>query len=79
MARPKKKEEAKPQEGSGAAQKLQAIKLAMDQIEKQYGRGSIMRLGEKIGDRFKVDVLPTGSIALDLALGGWRATPWTHC
>ncbi len=68
MARSKKVvDTAKPQEG--ASQKLQAIKLAMDQIEKQYGRGSIMRLGEKSGDRFKVDVIPTGSIALDLALG----------
>ena len=65
----KKKEitETKPQ-GSGSA-KLQAIKIAMEQIEKQYGRGSIMRLGEKADVRFKIDVVPTGSIALDLALG----------
>jgi len=49
-------------------QKLQAIKIAMEQIEKQYGKGSIMRLGES-GQDFKVDVIPTGSIALDLALG----------
>lgn len=48
--------------------KLQAIRLAMEQIEKQYGRGSIMKLGEA-GQRFEVDVIPTGSIALDLALG----------
>lgn len=53
----------------GLSQKLQAIRLAMDQIEKQYGKGSIMRLGQKGGERFKVDVIPTGSIALDLALG----------
>jgi recombination protein RecA len=52
----------------GASQKLQAIKIAMDQIEKQYGRGSIMRLGGG-GERLKIDVVPTGSIALDLALG----------
>ena len=49
-------------------QKLQAIKIAMEQIEKQFGKGSIMKLGEK-SDRFVVDVIPTGSIALDLALG----------
>lgn len=54
---------------SASSQKLQAIKMAMEQIEKQYGRGSIMRLGESAGDRFKVEVIPTGSIALDLALG----------
>lgn len=49
-------------------QKLQAIKIAMEQIEKQYGKGSIMKLGEK-GQDLKIDVVPTGSIALDLALG----------
>ncbi len=57
-----------PKQQEGATQKLAAIKLAMDQIEKQYGRGSIMRLGGG-GERFKIDVIPTGSIALDLALG----------
>jgi recombination protein RecA len=56
-----------PQQTTGGAQRLQAIKLAMDQIEKQYGKGSIMRLGG--GDKLKVDVIPTGSIALDMALG----------
>jgi len=49
-------------------QKTEAVKLAMDQIEKQYGRGSIMRLGERRA-RMKVDVVSTGSIAVDLALG----------
>ncbi|KKT74955.1 MAG: Protein RecA [Microgenomates group bacterium GW2011_GWA2_44_7] len=58
-------EQIKPSAGS---QKLQAIKMAMDQIEKQYGKGSIMRLGEGT-DRLAVEVIPTGSIALDLALG----------
>lgn len=51
-----------------ADQRLQAIKIAMDQIEKQFGRGSIMKLGEK-GDKLAVEVIPTGSIALDVALG----------
>ncbi len=48
--------------------KLQAIKMAMEQIEKQYGKGSIMRLGER-----KVvaedGVVPTGSYTVDFALG----------
>jgi len=48
--------------------KLQAIKMAMEQIEKQYGRGAIMKLGEASA-RSAVDVISTGSIALDLALG----------
>ncbi len=49
-------------------QRLQAIKIAMEQIEKQFGKGSIMKFGEK-SDRMAVDVIPTGSIAIDLALG----------
>jgi len=48
--------------------KLQAIKIAMEQIEKQYGKGSIMKLGQS-GQDLKIDVISTGSIALDLALG----------
>ena len=49
--------------------KLQVIQLAMEQIEKQYGKGSIMKLGEKAQDRMAIDVIPTGILALDLALG----------
>ncbi|MFH1841098.1 MAG: recombinase RecA [Candidatus Shapirobacteria bacterium] len=48
--------------------KAQAIKVAIEQIEKQYGKGSIMRLGEG-GAMRKVDVISTGSIAVDIALG----------
>lgn len=50
-------------------QKLQAIKLAMEQIEKQYGKGSIMKLGEKANIRDAIDVVSTGILPLDLALG----------
>lgn len=49
--------------------KLQAIQLAMDQIEKQYGKGSIMKLGEKAQGRMAIDVISTGVLPLDLALG----------
>lgn len=49
--------------------RLTAIKLAMEQIEKQYGKGSIMRLGEQNAARFTIDVIPTGILPLDLALG----------
>jgi recombination protein RecA len=48
--------------------KVQAIRLAMEQIEKQYGKGSIMKLGEKSA-RVAIDVIPTGILPLDLALG----------
>lgn len=50
-------------------QKLQAIRLAMDQIEKQYGKGSIMKLGEKANVRDAIGVISTGILPLDLALG----------
>ncbi|KKU65001.1 MAG: Protein RecA [Candidatus Amesbacteria bacterium GW2011_GWA1_47_16] len=40
----------------------------MEQIEKQFGKGSIMKMGEK-NEKYTTDVIPTGSIALDLALG----------
>jgi recombination protein RecA len=49
--------------------KVQAIKLAMEQIEKQFGKGSIMKLGETQG-KMNVECIPSGSIALDMALGG---------
>lgn len=49
--------------------KLQAIQLAMEQIEKAYGKGSIMKLGERAQNRMAIDVIPTGIIPLDLALG----------
>lgn len=47
--------------------KSQAIELAVEQIQKQFGKGSIMRLGG--GPAAKVDVLKTGILALDKALG----------
>ena len=44
------------------------LALALTQIERQFGKGSIMRLGE-IVDKLGVDATPTGSLSLDLALG----------
>jgi recombination protein RecA len=48
-------------------EKLKAIGLAMTQIERQFGKGAIMRLGDRV--KVKGDVIPTGSISLDYALG----------
>lgn len=48
--------------------KSKALGLAMEQIEKQFGKGSIMKLGESQVQ--KVECIPSGSISLDLALGG---------
>ena len=51
-----------------ANDKKQALQTAMSQIEKLYGKGSIMRLGDQM-DQLNVEAIPTGSLALDLALG----------
>ncbi len=48
--------------------KLKALDGVMAQIEKQYGKGSIMRLGQNAGDE-TIEVLPTGCLSLDLAIG----------
>jgi recombination protein RecA len=48
-------------------EKIKAINLAMTQIERQFGKGSIMRLGDRV--KVTADVIPTGSISLDYALG----------
>jgi recombination protein RecA len=51
-----------------ASEKEKALELAINRIEKQFGQGSIMKLGE-ISARTSTDVIPTGSLGLDLALG----------
>lgn len=50
-----------------ADDKLKVLKLALDKIEKDYGKGSVMMLGDK--QKEKMDVISTGSIGLDIALG----------
>jgi len=50
------------------AEKQKALQLALAQIEKQFGRGSIMRLGEE-GARIKMPAISTGAISLDIAIG----------
>lgn len=47
--------------------KDKALKMALDKIEKDFGKGSIMRLGDKTS--VNVDFIPTGALALDIALG----------
>jgi recombination protein RecA len=49
-------------------EKLKAVELAFSQIEKQFGKGSIMRLGQK-GAIQPIDAIPTGAISIDYALG----------
>ncbi|MBQ4039647.1 MAG: DNA recombination/repair protein RecA, partial [Oscillospiraceae bacterium] len=50
-----------------ADDKKKALETAIAQIEKSYGKGSIMRLGD--GMQVNVEAIPTGSLSLDLALG----------
>lgn len=63
MAKKTAKEAAGPDAG-----KMQALDLAIAQITKQFGDGSIMKLGET--QKIDVELLPSGSLSLDLALGG---------
>src|ERR1041384_416901 len=49
-------------------ERLKAVELAVGQIEKQFGKGSIMRLGQK-GAIQPIDAIPTGAISIDFALG----------
>src|SRR5438477_5606710 len=48
-------------------EKQKALDIALSNIEKQFGKGAIMRLGQTT--KLNVDAIPTGSIALDMALG----------
>jgi recombination protein RecA len=49
------------------ADKLKALQLTLDKLEKSYGKGTIMKLGDTTVE--KMEVIPTGSLTLDLALG----------
>ena len=67
MAVTKKKAKPVETDGDPVADKQKALSTALGQIEKNYGKGAIMKLGE--GLDVDVDAISTGSISLDLALG----------
>ena len=67
MARSTTRSQGTQRPAAGQGGREQALEAALAQIERQFGRGAIMRLGEE--GRAPVDVIPTGSIALDVALG----------
>ena len=54
-------------EGTSSDQRTKAIDNAIAQIDRAHGKGAVMRLGER--GRTKIDVIPTGATALDVALG----------
>ncbi len=60
-------ETAEPKKTIDLESRRKALDLALMQIEKQFGKGSIMKLDDSVDT--KIDVIPTGSLALDLALG----------
>ena len=64
-----KKDELNFENGSNLAsgEKLKALQAAMDKIEKSFGKGSIMKMGDESVEQ--VEVIPTGSIGLNVALG----------
>ncbi len=59
----------KPTAPTAATGKLQAVNIAMQQIEKEFGEGSIMKLGESMKSAPKVPSISSGSLTLDIALG----------
>ncbi len=58
---------------AATADREKALATALQQIEKQHGKGSIMRLGEQ--ETVKIAAIPTGSVALDVALGVANGMP----
>ena len=61
------KKETAPKTAAPAADKKAALETALAQIEKQFGKGAVMKLGANV--TMQVDAIPTGSLGLDLALG----------
>ena len=52
---------------AGSNEKLKALQAAMEKIEKSFGKGSIMKMGNENIEQ--IEVIPTGSVALNVALG----------
>lgn len=67
--KPVTKKEETPDVTSAQGAKLTAVNIAMQQIDKQYGTGSIMRLGESLGRGPRIPVVSSGSLSLNIALG----------
>lgn len=59
--------EDKKKDAKVSDDRLKALDLALTQIEKQFGKGSIMRLGQDV--KMEIPIIPTGAVSLDMALG----------
>ena len=58
---------AEKQNEKAAAERQKALETALNQIEKQFGKGAVMKLGQNV--TMNVEAIPTGSLSLDIALG----------
>src|SRR5689334_7831049 len=65
----KQKDDQKDKDGSGSKEKDKALGGVLGEIEKQFGKGAIMRLGTGDSARPEAGVVSTGSLGLDIALG----------
>ncbi len=54
--------------------KLKALKLTLDKMDKTYGKGAVMKMGDSVVA--DVEVIPSGSLGLDIAFGCWRLSTW---
>jgi len=71
-----KHHEVKNNSNESSSNRLKALDAALGQIDKQFGKGSIMRMGEK--DSMTIASIPTGALPLDIALGiGGYPTSYT--
>jgi recombination protein RecA len=68
MEKKEAKKEVSEQVKKEVSDKIKALDVALSQIEKQFGKGSIMRLGEEKAS-VQVEAIPTGALSLDIALG----------
>ena len=66
---PDKKPDEAPKASDEQIAKRQAVSIAMQQIEKEFGKGSIMKMGDSLKHMATIPVVSSGSLALNLALG----------
>jgi recombination protein RecA len=69
MAKKSSKKTNSQKQSNDNSEKNKVVDIAMQQIEKEYGKGSIMKMGDSLRNVQKIPSVPSGSISLDLALG----------
>ncbi len=65
----KPKTQESPKQSTDTTAKMQAVSIAMQQIEKEFGKGSVMKMGDSLKNMATMPVVSSGSLALNLALG----------